>query len=70
MSVKNELQSVISGNGPVGHGKIIQAITEHLRRKKKTIPESEKAKFDKEQKAKFLIEYYPNCLCAAETIQL
>ncbi len=57
MSVKDELQNIISGNGPVRHGKIIQTITGYLRGKKEAIPESEKAKFDKEQETKILIEF-------------
>jgi hypothetical protein len=57
MSLKNELQSIISGDGPVRNGKIIQTITGHLRRKKEAIPKPEKAKFDKEQEAKILIEF-------------
>jgi hypothetical protein len=43
MSLKNELQSIISGNGAVRNGKIIQTITRYLRREKETIREAEKA---------------------------
>jgi predicted RNase H-like HicB family nuclease len=57
MSVKNELQSIISGNGAVRNGKIIQTITNHLRTKKKAISGLEKAKFDKEQETQALIEF-------------
>lgn len=57
MSFKNELQNIISGNGPVRHGKIVQAITIHLRRKKEAIPEPEKAKFNKEQETQILVEF-------------
>jgi hypothetical protein len=37
MSLKHELQNIISGNGSVRNGKIIQAITDYLRRKKETV---------------------------------
>jgi len=57
MSVKNELQSIISGNGAVRNGKIIQTITNHLRTKKKAISGLEKAKFNKEQETQTLIEF-------------
>lgn len=57
MSIKNELQSIISGNGKVRHGKIVQTITNHLRGKKKTISEVEKTKFYKEQETEILIEF-------------
>jgi len=57
MSVKNELQSIISGNGKVRHGEIVQTITNHLRGKKKTISEVEKTKFYKEQETEILIEF-------------
>ena len=56
MSLKHELQSVISGNGTVRNGKIIQTITDHLRRKKTTVSEAAKAKLDKEQETQVLIE--------------
>ena len=57
MSIKNELQSIISGNGKVRHGKIVQTITNHLRGKKKTISEVEKTKLYKEQETEILIEF-------------
>lgn len=41
MSIKHELQNIISGNGSVRNGEIIQAINHHLRGKKKAISESE-----------------------------
>lgn len=37
MSLKYELQSIISGNGEVRHGGIIQAVAAHLAREKDTI---------------------------------
>jgi hypothetical protein len=49
MSLKHELQNIISGNGSVRNGKIIQAITDYLRRKKETVQGITKAKLDKEQ---------------------
>jgi hypothetical protein len=57
MHVKNELQSIISGNETVRSGKIIQTITNYLRAKKKASSGLEKAKFDKEQETKVLIEF-------------
>jgi len=57
MSLKHELQSIISGNGSVRNGKIIQAITNHLRRKKETVQGTAKAKLIKEQEAKILVEF-------------
>ncbi|MEI6900496.1 MAG: hypothetical protein WCL00_11510 [Bacteroidota bacterium] len=57
MSIKHELQSIVSGDGTVRHGEIIQAINRHLRGKKKTIPGIEKAKPLKEQEATFLKEF-------------
>jgi len=57
MSLKHELQSIISGDGSVRNGKVIQAITSHLRRKKKTVQGTPKAKFLKEQETQVLIEF-------------
>jgi hypothetical protein len=57
MSLKHELQSIISGDGSVRNGKIIQAITSYLRRKKKTVQGTPKAKFLKEQETQVLIEF-------------
>ncbi|MFM7015022.1 MAG: hypothetical protein ACKOX3_01725 [Bacteroidota bacterium] len=37
MSIKHELQNIISGNGKVRHGEIIQTITNYLRGKKATV---------------------------------
>ena len=44
MPFKHELQSIISGNGQVRNGEIIQTITKHLRRKKETIQGTQKEK--------------------------
>lgn len=57
MSIKHELQNIITGNGKVRNGKIIQAITNYLRRKKETVPTIKKAKFVKEQETQILIEF-------------
>jgi hypothetical protein len=57
MSLKNELQSIISGDGPVRNGEIIQTITGHLRRKKEAISLPEKGKLSKEQETQILIEF-------------
>ncbi len=57
MSIKDELQNIISGNGEVRHGKIIQSISNYLRRKKKASSRLEKEKFLKKQEASFLINY-------------
>ncbi|MFM8513953.1 MAG: hypothetical protein ACKOBI_09485 [Bacteroidota bacterium] len=57
MSLKHELQSIISGNGSVRNGKIIQAITDHLRGKKKAIQGTAKAKLVKKQETQTLIEF-------------
>lgn len=57
MSVKDELQSIISGNGTVRNGKIIQTITSHLRRKKKAVQGAAKAKLIKEQETQALVEF-------------
>ena len=56
MSLKHELQNVISGNGSVRNGKIIQTITHYLRAKKKTIQRTAETKFIKEQETQILIE--------------
>ena len=57
MSLKHELQSIISGNGSVRNGKNIQTITDHLRRKKEAVQGAAKAKLVKEQETKVLIEF-------------
>src|ERR1051326_7768144 len=57
MSIKHELQDIISGDGSVRHGKVIQAINRYLRGKKEAVPQAEKAKFLKEQETQDLIEY-------------
>jgi hypothetical protein len=57
MSLKLELQNIISGNGEVRYGSIIQTINHYLRGKKKAISESEKTKFIKAQETKILLGY-------------
>ncbi len=57
MSLKHELQSIVSGNGSLRNGKNIQAITNHLRGKKKTVQGTTKAKLIKEQETQILIEF-------------
>lgn len=54
MSIKYELQNIISGNGSVGKGENIQAINRFLRREKAAISPAEKAKFTKVEEAKLL----------------
>jgi len=57
MSVKHELQNIISGNGPVGNGETIRSITAYLRRKKKAIPEIKGRELSKGEEEVFLKEY-------------
>jgi hypothetical protein len=57
MSLKHELQSIISGNGSVRNGEIIQTINRYLRGKKETIQGAAKAKLDKEQETQVLVEF-------------
>ena len=57
MSVKHELQNIISGNGSVRNGKIIRSITDYLRRKKKTVSNLKEDKLDKDQETQVLKEF-------------
>jgi hypothetical protein len=57
MSIKNELQDIISGNGKVKHGSPIQAINFYLRREKEADSNFETAKFIKKQETEILIDY-------------
>ena len=57
MSLKYELQNIISGNGQVRHGKIIQTIASYLRGKKKAVSNLEETKFSKVEETKILIGY-------------
>ncbi len=54
MSIKHELQNIISGNGPIGNGKVIQSITEYIRREKKAISNLAEGKFNKNQETQIL----------------
>jgi hypothetical protein len=56
MTVKHELQNIISGNGSVRHGKTIQTIASYLSGKKKAVSDPEKTKFSKLEETKALIE--------------
>jgi hypothetical protein len=58
MSLKSELQNIISGNGEVRYGKTIQTINHYLRREKKAIFGAEKAKFLKAQETKILLNFH------------
>jgi hypothetical protein len=57
MSLKLELQNIISGDGEVKFGNFIQTINNYLRREKKAISGFEKTKFLKAQETKILIDY-------------
>jgi hypothetical protein len=57
MSIKSELQNIISGNGKVRFGEINQTINHYLRRKKEAVPGLENTKFLKEQETKILLEF-------------
>lgn len=57
MTVKHELQNIISGNGSVSNGKIIQSISSYLSGKEKAIPNAEKAKFFKTEETEILKKF-------------
>lgn len=57
MSIKNELQNIISGNGLVRHGENVQAILKYLRGKKETIPNHKEKKLVKVEETEVLIEF-------------
>lgn len=57
MSIKHELQNIISGNGPVRNGKIIRSITDYLRRKKKTVSSLKEVEFNKDKETQVLREF-------------
>jgi hypothetical protein len=57
MSLKHELQDIISGNGSVRHGKAIRAIADYLSGKKETISTAEKEQLGKEQETQILIDF-------------
>ncbi len=57
MSLKFELQNIISGNGKVRYGDIIQTINNYLRREKKSISDLKEVKLFKAQEKEILINY-------------
>ncbi len=57
MSIKHELQNIISGNGLVRYGKNIQTITNYLRGKKETVSNLKKDEFNKNEETKILIDF-------------
>lgn len=57
MQIKHELQNIISGDGQVRHGEIIQSITRYLRGEKKANSGTEKAKLLKEQEKEILLNF-------------
>ena len=57
MSLKHELQDIISGNGAVSQGEAIRAVAHYLRRKKEAVFGVEETKFLKEQETQVLIEF-------------
>jgi hypothetical protein len=57
MSVKYELQNIISGNGSVRNGETIQAITRYLKGKKETVSKLKETKFDKSEETEALREF-------------
>ena len=60
MSIKHELQDIISGNGFVRNGKNIQTITNYLRGKKEAVSNLKEDKFDKNKETKILIDFIDN----------
>ncbi len=54
MSIKDELQYIISGNGSVGNGKVIQSITEYIRREKEAISNLAEGAFNKNKETQIL----------------
>ena len=57
MSLKHDLQNIISGNGSVRHGENIQAITSYLRRKKEAISRAQEKEYSKDQETEILVEF-------------
>ena len=56
MSIKHELQNIISRNGFVRNGKNIQTITNYLRGKKEAVSNLKEGKFTKNEETKILID--------------
>ena len=57
MTIKHELQNIISGNGSVRNGKIIQSIIDYLRRKKKAVSSLTEGGFLKDKETQVLTEF-------------
>jgi len=57
MSLKHELQDIISGNGSVRNGEIIQAVLAYLRSKKETGSKVEETKLFKTQETETIIAF-------------
>ena len=57
MTIQYELQNIISGNGHVRHGEIIQAINAYLKRKKEAVSKLKETKFGKDEETKVLTEF-------------
>lgn len=57
MTLKRELQNIISGDGTVKHRKTIRTINHYLGREKKAVSGTEKTKFVKAQETKILIDF-------------
>ncbi len=54
---KYELQNIVSGNGSVRNGEIIQSIARFIRTKKESVSESQKEKFGKVEETEILISF-------------
>ncbi len=57
MFIKHELQNIISGNGKVRHGEVIQTTLNYPRGKKEAVSELEKTKFSKNEETEILKFY-------------
>lgn len=57
MSIKHELQNIISGDGLVRHGENIQTILKYLRGKKRPIQDHKEKKLIKVEETQILIEF-------------
>jgi hypothetical protein len=55
--IKTELRNIISGNEPIRQNSLIQSITDHLRRSKKTNRNAKKGEFTKQEETEYLINY-------------
>ncbi len=57
MTLKYELQNIVSGNGEVKYGRIIQTINHYLRGEKNAVSATKKRKLFKDEEATFLVNY-------------